>query len=154
MSLLTDARHAVAQLLVPTSATRRSRSTAPQLDMDALNQKYAALLTRHRRQAVPTAPLVEYDAVLYPGCHAFNQELERGDSLYHSPTQSRAELCGFSTELKEFRSDPKRLANYILTKFDQSPRHAVIQNRADLTWVALSVSERFFVVRLNNVSSK
>lgn len=153
-ALYTESRAAVALARRPAAVAPRARSREQTCDLGALNREYAALLTHHRRQASPTAASAQYDAVLFEGCRAFNQELERGDSLYHSPTQPKAELCGMSTELGLMQAHPRRLAQYILTKFDQSPRHAVIQARTDLVYVAVTCSPRFFVVRLNNVPTR
>lgn len=153
-ALYKESRAAVALARHPAAVAPRARSGEPPCDLRALNREYAVLLTRHRRGVSPTAAAARYDAVLFEGCRAFNQELERGDSLYHSPTQPNAELCGMSTELGSMRAHPRLLAQYILTKFDQSPRHAVIQARPDLIYVSASVTKRFFVVRLNTVPTR
>ena len=141
-------------LMLPPAPAPGSSSDKPWCDAGALNREYIAVLMRHRRRVSPTAPPVCYDAVLFAGCQAFNQELELGDSLYHSPKQPKAELCGMSTELEGMRTNPRLLAQYIFTKFDQSPHHAVIQARPDLIYVSASVTKRFFVVRLNNVPTR
>lgn len=126
-----------------------NRSFTPLCDLESLNVEYAAALNYKRHLACPQARPVVFDRNLLFGTVLHNQRMAQKDSLYHYPT-FHAELVAAYINCVECRSNPRKLARYIWTRFNDSPAHAAIQRDTTLRFVSISCSEKYFIVRLDD----
>ena len=125
------------------------RSFKPLCDLETLNAEYAAALNYKRRLACPKARSVYFDRNLLFGTVLHNQRMAQYDSLYHYLT-FHAELAGSMPYTDEYKDNPRKLARYIWTRFNDSPGHAAIQRDTSLRFVSISCSDKYFIVRLDD----
>jgi len=73
--------------------------------------------------------------------------MEKADSLFHAqvPDLRSAELGGTRDEQV---TDARQLAKLVLTRFQNSEGHCLVQSDPQYVYVAVSASQHFFVVRL------
>lgn len=126
----------------------------PLVEFKALNAAYVQELARRRRirQPLPAGQKpVQFDSLLLPGTVLHNQRLvTANEGLFHDLRQPHAELCGYRSDLMRFRNQPAQLAHAIWQQLDDSKTgHKQIQQNHEYTYVSVSCSNTYFVVRLD-----
>ena len=133
----------------PVASPPHYRPFKPLCDLEALNVEYVAALNYKRHIACPKARPVIFDRNLLLGTVLHNQRMAQKDSLYHYPT-FHAEMCGSYIECTDCKDNPRKLARYIWTRFNDSPPHAATQRDTSLRFVSISCSNKYFIVRLDD----
>ena len=82
--------------------------------------EYAALLQAKRRQLVPDAPAVVFDAAPLKGVVEHNWVMEASNKLFHADQARCVELMGMNNGLWQCRQNPKLLAQAIWSQFQAS----------------------------------
>ncbi|WP_139921427.1 hypothetical protein [Hymenobacter sp. DG01] len=126
----------------------------PPCDLLELNREYVGALNYKRHQALASAPIVRFDSNLLFGTVQHNQRMQEQDSLFHDYATFHAELVGGIADVEPYRNNPRKLAHYIWSRFNASPKHAAIQQDVALQYVSISCSSNYFVVRLDTHPSK
>lgn len=87
-----------------------------------MNKEYAALLQAKRRQLVPNAPAVVFDASILPDVVRHNQVMEASNRLFHADQVQLFELIGLNPSLWQCRGEPKLLVQAIWEQFQASTK--------------------------------
>ena len=140
-------------LLVALSVRSQQRGPLPAFkpacNLQQLNKEYAALLQAKRRQLIPDAPAVVFDASILPDVVRHNHVMEASNRLFHADQAQFFELIGLNPGLWQCRGEPKLLAQAIWEQFQASTKgHCEAQASPGQYRVAVSCSESYFIVRL------
>ena len=119
------------------------------LQLAAVEQGIRRPAAAKRRQLVPDAPAVVFDASILPDVVRHNHVMEASNRLFHADQAQFFELIGLNPGLWQCRGEPKLLAQAIWEQFQASTKgHCEAQASPGQYRVAVSCSESYFIVRL------
>ncbi len=137
--------------LLSSAMSDQAPRAAPRCDLESLNYYYIKILNQERHKVNATAPIAHFDRELLVGTIRHNERVQRLDSLFHDPDNRTAELAG--TLLDDAPTEPAKLARYVFERLKASLRHCEIQGNADYTFISVSASENYYIVRLSSIAT-